>query len=122
MAHVQARRRIETSERIARCFAVRAASYISSKQGAQVGWSYEDAEKFESALRNVLLALVGDGSKSKTLEHFQNCARDLYQRGFAPFRRCDEVCTQRDPSVCLYRFSAADLLNASAVDQKITPL
>jgi len=118
-AHIQARRRNETTDRIERCFAIRAASYVAARRGAQIGWSYQDTQEFEASLRNVFLALIGDGSESETLEHFQRCVDDLHKRTFAPFRRCDEICHQREPAVCLYRFAAADLLNSSAQGQNI---
>jgi len=113
---VEGMRSVTSNEqRVAHCLAVRAAAWFSNRRGAQAGWSYQESRRFEGALRRALLSLIDGAEKEKCVRDFGSCALDLHKRAYQPYRCCDAVCAQSNPPVCLYRFGAADALNASAV-------
>jgi hypothetical protein len=118
---VQAARSPTTDQqRVLRCIAIRAAAWYSSRRSAQAGWSYAKSRAFETALRAVLLSLVGEGDTEKSLWDFQRLALELHERTYPPYPACDAICAQHQPPVCLYRFAAADLLSTDAVKAKTT--
>jgi hypothetical protein len=107
--------------RVYRCLAVRAASWLASRRGAQNGWSYRDTHRFEEALRRVLLALppVGEGDKDQALQDFRACALDLHTRPHPPFPACDAICNNQ---TCLYRSAAADITNSPTFEPRIATM
>ena len=107
--------------RVYRCMAVRAASWLASRRGSQNGWSYRDTNRFEEALRRVLLALppVREGDKDQALRDFRVCAFDLHAGPYPPFPACDAICSNQ---VCLYRFAAADIANSPTFEPRIATI
>lgn len=108
-------------QRVYRCVAVRGAASVANRRGAQGGWSYSHTRKFETALRSLLLSFppINHGVPGEASREFRQCALELHARRYAPYRRCEVICTQPGP-VCLYRFAAADLLATSMLKSKMT--
>jgi hypothetical protein len=112
MQVVQVRRPLSVDEQdLWRCLAIRGAEWLAQRRGSQVGWSYEDARRFEARLRALLLARVRALPVHDELARFQSAALALFQRHFEPYPLCSVVCDQQTPAVCLYRQPARELLS-----------
>lgn len=94
-----------------RAVAGHAADWYANRRGAQGNWSYRDTGALADRLRAVLLDKVAGGglAAADLRASFQNEARLLHRRAFAPYPVCDHVCHQ-DPPLCLYRAAVADLV------------
>ncbi|EHI41296.1 hypothetical protein OPAG_08116 [Rhodococcus opacus PD630] len=82
------------------------------RRGAQEAWLYVVTADYSDRLRAVLLDKIESTDPQVTLQlrrGFQEFARQLAQRNFAPYPVCDSVCTQ-DPPLCLYRSAVADVV------------
>jgi hypothetical protein len=101
---------------VLRSVVVHASEWIASRRGAQSGWTFEMSDRYEAALRAVLLAAAADPSTADVTK-FAVVAAELHRRRYDPFPRCARVCAQADPPVCLYRWAALDA--SSAVRERL---
>jgi hypothetical protein len=90
-------------------FVVHASEWLALRRGAQSGWTFSRAETFETSLREFLL---GHPEQPDELKRFHDAVAKTHERTYPPFSRCDRICDQRHPPVCLYRFAAADFVPA----------
>lgn len=109
---VRARRpRLVDEAALLRSIAGHASDWYANRRGAQNEWSFADAAELRDRLRAVLLDKVTpDGTLTAGVRAaFQETARRLHVRTFAPYHACENTCTQ-DPPLCLYRAAVADLV------------
>jgi len=101
-----------------RCVVGRACRWIIDRRGAQAGWSFEHAGRFEDTLRELVLEhIAGDSDAvSRNLRALDELAADLHARDVDPFPRCGRVCT-KDPATCLYRDAVSDLIDDGRFDE-----
>lgn len=99
-----------------RSLATHSADWFSQRRGAQAEWSYSITDIFSAKLRQMLLdKITQDGSATARTE-FQKYALEILARRDNPFPMCSRICRQQ-PSVCLYRYAAADLIQVGSFAQ-----
>ena len=85
---------------------VHASEWFAMRRGAQWAWSFARTDELETAILTFLL----EGPSQGSLERFQTAMATVHARSYPPFAACDQICDQRQPPVCMYRWSAADAL------------
>jgi hypothetical protein len=94
-------------DQLLRSTVVHGSEWVAARRGAQAAWTFADASRFEDALRSALLAAISQPDPPEAAA-YATVALALHRRTYAPFARCERVCAQTDPPVCLYRWAATD--------------
>jgi hypothetical protein len=95
-----------------RSFAGHGADWYAARRGAQGRWTYADTRLLRDHLVEVLLGKVEARPPAEVAEAraaFQDVARRLHRRTYAPYHACELTCRQ-EPPLCLYRSAVADLV------------
>lgn len=95
-----------------RSFAGHGADWYAGRRGAQGRWTYADTGLLRDHLLQVLIGKVEErplATAAQDRAAFQEVARRLHARTYAPYQACESTCRQ-DPPLCLYRSAVADLV------------
>ncbi|MGY1636021.1 ATP-binding protein [Geodermatophilus sp. SYSU D00742] len=112
LAVLRARKQPQADEKVLlRSLAVHATAWLASRRGDQAGWAYVDTSALAAAMRELLLAHLGQGDRAESWRGYRELVNRLSTRTVPPYQACESVCDQQPP-VCLYRRDVADLISS----------
>jgi hypothetical protein len=91
------------------CLAAHAPARLASRRGAQDGWTYSDAKRFQELLSAVVSKVARADTASNEREEFRRFAIELHARRVPPFPVSVRI-SKEGTGACLYRWPAADLV------------